>query len=255
MTDDIDLTSDLRPCARGCTVTDRHATTHPDGHDCTGCLPNYAIRGSLLCGRCRRLFQVAVRALADFWPELRTGVSRQGGRGSDAGKVQTSGHGDVGDMWRPRVTAVMDDVTDWASFCGRVLADDRRNNVPNWPTDTQLALRIIGQPAGRYLVDHPVLGASLVDDALRYRLQAFQALQSNYVRRIPLAGYCLGEVRTETTTGEQVDVLCGAPLVAVLYDPDTGRDSTILCSVHPAHHRVAKQQWAQLADDLEALRA
>ena len=223
-------------CARGCRT--------PDGKR-----PVPAIGKSKLCGACHQKFARAVNELGDLWP-IMLGSQVRSSTPATSGRVQSSNQVEAGSEWRPAVTGALDEIREWALYMRRMTDADPRNHVPVWPTDTRIILYGIGHPrAAHYLTHVHDMAPSFVDDALRLRHRATAVLNSDYVRRYPLGATCTQPVYDD----DQEERVCGGQLVGTIEPADSGRDSAIRCSTHPAH-RVPVQQWAQLQEYLEELR-
>lgn len=242
------------PCARGCKLPGMHKTTCRKGRDCAGCAPATALSKSVLCGRCHRKFKAALEDIAELWPDMRLGVVRSSVP-SAVGRVDGGTSSDVGDYWRPAVTGIMAEITDWVGFLKRLVDDDPRNRIPQWPTDTRVVLLAMSRYAARYLTHHESLGVSLVDDALSFQTRAHAALNSSWARRIPLFNRtCQHEVADFDIAGNAITRVCGGPISALLQPPDSGRGSAILCTLHPTEHKVPSSDWTAFADEIEAAR-
>lgn len=251
--------TETTPCARGCEVPGAHAIPHPAASSCPGCLRRPAMRGTTVCAHCADLLATALRDLRTAWPDLRVGVSRDrsSSTAGGAGAVQTSRVSDVGDYWRPDVTQILADVRTWLTYLADVLTDTPalRGTDLLGLTAEQL-LVTFALHAKPVLQQQPALAAGIVKEALRIRGRAWRALNSSYVRRVPLKdATCLSDVYIDDPDAPEGvrSETCNGELVAVLQPVDAGGDSAILCSRFPREHRVRSDQWGALADQLEAL--
>lgn len=250
------------PCARGCKVPGAHAIQHPAGSSCPGCMPRVAMRGTTVCKHCAEVFHAALRDLRIIWPDLRVGVARRG-KTSTAGAqtVQTSGHGDAGDLWRPHVTRSITDISEWLEFVATALADTPvkgLRGIDLAALRSDVALAALAVNATPILIQHPALAEALVGEACRLRDRAHQALSTRFVRRIPLthqAAKCICDREMpdpDSPDGYRTE-RCNGDLVAILQLEDSGRQSAIVCSRYPIEHRIPTTSWAALADAIAAV--
>lgn len=248
-------------CARGCEVPGAHAVTHPAGSTCPGCLPRPAMRGTTVCSHCADLFTAALKDLAMLWPDITVGVARDRTSSSTTGRVQNSRIADVGDYWRPRVAQLQTDTLAWLEYLTVVLADLPPLNGTQLadlsPQHLLLTLSII---ARRILTSTPALAVGLVKEALRLRGRTWRALESSWVRRIPLAdAHCPAPVYVDYPDGnggtDTIEQRCNGDLVAILQPIDAGGDSAVVCSHYPLEHAVRPEQWSALADQIADLLA
>lgn len=243
-------------CARpGCKGRDplQHRRPHPAGYRCDGCAPAPATLGSNLCAPCRELFPATLRRLSSLWVDLHhhSGTIKTADLTT---KVQTSGYQDISDRWRPDVIGELDELTDWAAYLGRVIAETpTATHYPrHWPTNPRLALALAATPeASRLLMHHPQVGPSLIADAISHEKAAHRALSSDPVRRFPLPVTCTHQVTTISDLGEEAVVPCGAPLTASIREQSSGRESWIFCTVHPTLHRYSRGEWLGWADQMD----
>jgi hypothetical protein len=222
---------------------------HPAG---TPALP--VVPGTELCQPCHNNFRVSLTGIAELWDDLRRGEKRATDA-QDVGFVQTSGHQDVGDMWRPQVTQVSLDITDFAAYLAR-LVRNLSHGLTNLTSDNPVVtLHHIERYHARTITQglHDGLAAAVVSEAWVLYGRAQRALDAPFLRRIALPSTCAAEVTITTPTGETADVLCGGQLYAVLATTDSGRHSEILCTHDPRSHRIRRDQWLALADTLDIL--
>ncbi|MBW8025316.1 hypothetical protein EOG37_01300 [Clavibacter michiganensis subsp. michiganensis] len=214
-----------------------------------------AVPGTELCRACHADFPRALTGIADLWRDLATGA-RRATDAQDAGFVQTSGHSDVGDMWRPQVTQVVTDATELASYLVRLARDIRLDTqqltVAAAEANPVLAFRIIARYVAHDLTYrlYGGLPKEIVTESLMILARSRASLDAPYVRRVKLQATCNAEVRIVAPDGKTTDVACGGDLYAVL-NPSSAGKSAVLCTRDPRDHRIPKEEWLLLADQLQ----
>jgi predicted CXXCH cytochrome family protein len=214
-----------------------------------------AVPGTELCRACHADFPRALTGIADIWQDLASGA-RRATDAQDVGFVQTSGHTDVGDMWRPQVTQIVTDATELASYLVRltrdIRADAQQLTVAAAEQNPVLAFRIIARYVAHDLTYklHGGLPKAIVTEALMILHRSRAALDAPYVRRVKLQATCAAEVRIVAPDGKTTDVACGGDLYAVL-NPSSRGTSAVLCTRDPRDHRIPREQWLLLADQLQ----
>jgi hypothetical protein len=221
--------------------------------------PRFAASPSDLCNWHHAQFPRVLNDLVRLWGTLEESlIRRPNGQKND--RVQTSDVGDVSSMWNPAVAAVLYELNDWTKFLVRTILGERPVPDQYFTTDEQgtttttyshgLSIFVPGRQAlagiakwhGRWLSGYPSLGPALLDDALAHRRASLRALDTAPVVRVHLKGPSVrcAHVIEESEWGE---VICEAPLVGIIREPDSKLPSAILCTANPGHPQLSRDQW------------
>jgi len=167
-----------------------------------------------------------LRATADTWPALLTALRPTGTTGVGTRTPPTS---------RPplnlTVSDTIADITSWARFWARALADETQWTPPSgWLEDTPALLRALAQRTGHW-TNHPdqVLAVAFVQECADTRRLAEEAAHPSGYRRIPVNRACDHEG-------------CTGALYAPLSDSQWL--PALRCTENPSH-RVEPDQWSR----------
>lgn len=243
-------------------------------------VPRPVVRGTELCEWHHRQFGRVLGDLVGLWTDLEAARVKYP-KPLTNDRVSSSGGQDAGVFWNPHVAKVLYELADWTGFLVRtVLAEEPlpAPEVRHWPrtqvrwdaagerhTEAFVQTQIIEHSHGltlddpprvalaglaswhhRWLSEHPVLGAALLDDALTHRRVALAALDTSPVRRLLVRGHSCRQAVADLDFGGTL--LCDAPLFAILRDESDRSPSAILCSANPSHPQLPRDRWMEYAN-------
>lgn len=201
------------------------------------------VPGTDLCGPCHGRFPRILGDLVRYWRPLHDAIVRKPTQDYARDRVQSSDRPQPGAGYNPAADTTIAAIADWTRYITRTLERESPGPTPvDEGTPVDVALAAIATWHARWLTHYPLLGPAWLDDVIRMRGQAMQAVDPGApaFKRVMLRGRYCADVVDETQWG---DIVCGGQLVGLLRPGDEARPSAIICSTDPTHTRLELKDW------------